>query len=216
MNAVFLGGSRAITRLTPDVRQRIDEIINQRLPILVGDANGADKAIQRYLASKRHREVTIFCTGDRCRNNVANWPAKRVTAHRRSKGVEFYAAKDREMAREATVGLMVWDGRSLGTALNVVRMLKQGKKVELYEIPTRKLWVLWSDQDWLSLLAQRDTRLTERLKRRIYQEPTPVPADAQRELPFANRGESQASQADDGRRPWDPTCAPKPGRLYHL
>ena len=46
MTKVFIGGSRRVTRLNADVQRRIDKIIEQGFPILVGDANGADKAIQ--------------------------------------------------------------------------------------------------------------------------------------------------------------------------
>ena len=44
MTRVFIGGSRQVTRLTADVQRRIDKIIEQGFSILVGDANGVDKA----------------------------------------------------------------------------------------------------------------------------------------------------------------------------
>ena len=46
MTAVFIGGSRRISRINVDVRARLDRIVENRLPILIGDANGADKAVR--------------------------------------------------------------------------------------------------------------------------------------------------------------------------
>jgi hypothetical protein len=46
MKKVLIGGSRQISRLNADLRSWIDEIMNQHLCVLVGDANGADKAVQ--------------------------------------------------------------------------------------------------------------------------------------------------------------------------
>jgi hypothetical protein len=195
MKVVFLSGSRAITRLGADVRRRIDEFVDQRVAILVGDANGADKTFQRHLALKRYQAVTVFFAGDRCRNNVAQWPARRVDAHKSSKGYEFYAHKDREMARDATDALMIWDGKSLGTALNVVRMLRQGKEVELYETSAKRHSVLRSETDWTGVLATRDRRFAEKLRERAAQEPALAPTDPQSSFGFAGSAESRTSES---------------------
>ena len=60
MTKVFIAGSRQITRLPADVRTRLDVMIEKGFQILVGDANGADKAVQRYLADKSY--PTSSCT----------------------------------------------------------------------------------------------------------------------------------------------------------
>jgi hypothetical protein len=61
MTKVFIAGSRRLSRLNADVKRRIDTTIEKDFTILVGDANGADKAVQRYLAEKglpqRHRPL---------------------------------------------------------------------------------------------------------------------------------------------------------------
>ena len=80
MTKVFIGGSRRVTRLNADVQRRIDKIIEQGFPILVGDANGADKAVQMYLRSRCYPKVDVFCTGGDCRNNVGDWPIRTVPA----------------------------------------------------------------------------------------------------------------------------------------
>jgi hypothetical protein len=60
MSIVFVAGSRQISRLPAEVRSRLDTMIEKGFQILVGDANGADKAVQRYLADQRTR--TSSCT----------------------------------------------------------------------------------------------------------------------------------------------------------
>jgi hypothetical protein len=45
--AVFVAGSRQIPRLPAEVRSRLGTMIEKGFQILVGDANGADKAVQR-------------------------------------------------------------------------------------------------------------------------------------------------------------------------
>ncbi len=61
---VFLSGSRKISRLNDDIRLRLDKITSQGLSIIVGDANGADKSIQTYLANIHYNYVTVFCSGE--------------------------------------------------------------------------------------------------------------------------------------------------------
>jgi hypothetical protein len=64
MSTVFVAGSREISRLCTEVKSRLDTMIENRFQILVGDANGADKAIQRYLADKSYPNVLVHCMKD--------------------------------------------------------------------------------------------------------------------------------------------------------
>ena len=50
---VFVAGSRQISRLPAEVTSRLDTMIEKGFQILVGDANGADKAVQRDLSSRQ-------------------------------------------------------------------------------------------------------------------------------------------------------------------
>ena len=79
MRKVFIGGSRRVTRLPSVVRQRIDRMITQKLPIVIGDANGADKAVQAYLASHGYGAVEVFCVRGSCRNNLGGWKIREVS-----------------------------------------------------------------------------------------------------------------------------------------
>src|SRR5437879_2302093 len=112
MNTVFIGGSRHISRLSNQVKERLHNITDSGAHVIVGDANGADKAVQRFLQEISYEKVTIFCSGDICRNNLGGWLTRNVKVPNDTKGFAFYAAKDREMAHQADFGLMVWDGKS--------------------------------------------------------------------------------------------------------
>ncbi len=114
MVKVFIGGSQSIRKLPTPVAARIDNIVERDFTVLIGDANGADTCVQKYLAEKGHAYALVFCTGV-CRNNVGGWKTVVVSANAGERGFDFYALKDREMAREVDYGFMVWDGRSKGT-----------------------------------------------------------------------------------------------------
>jgi hypothetical protein len=153
MRKVFIGGSRHVSLLTAPVRARLDTIMEKGLPVIVGDADGADKAVQQYLFSKSYKKVEVFCSGSACRNNVGHWHTRQVATAARDKGRAFYTAKDRAMAREAAYGFMVWDGKSTGTLLNVLRLLRQGKKVVVYSTRERRFAQLRASGQWDSFIA---------------------------------------------------------------
>jgi len=142
MTVVFIGGSRVVSRLNRRITERLDNIMNRQFSALIGDANGADKAVQRYFASRGYRNVTVHCM-DVCRNNVGEWPISRHTAQpnaRRDR--HYYAIKDEVMANQATCGFMLWDGRSKGTLANVLNLLNSQKKVLLYVSPKKSFFTL--------------------------------------------------------------------------
>lgn len=70
MKKVFFGGSRRLGRLNQKVQEHAANIIAERLQVLVGDANGADKAIQMFFAEKGYLNVVVFFAGAVCRNNL--------------------------------------------------------------------------------------------------------------------------------------------------
>ena len=167
MSKVFLGGSRHVSTLAPAVRTRLDRIIEKGLPIVLGDANGADKAIQQYLHARRYRNVEVFCSGSVCRNNLGGWDTREVVPAVRSRGFAFFAAKDREMARQARFGLMVWDGRSSGTVLNVLRLLHQGKKVAVYNVSEKQFTDLSAYDQWDDFISRYDDEVRTAIDARM-------------------------------------------------
>ncbi|MGY4233043.1 hypothetical protein ACVIIW_001990 [Bradyrhizobium sp. USDA 4449] len=166
MTTVFLGGSRKITRLPATLAQRLETIIASGFDIIVGDAPGADKALQKYLLDASYKKVTVYCSGDECRNNLGEWHQKLVSPGKETKGFKFFAAKDREMASSADIGLMVWDGQSPGTVLNVLRLIKAGKKAVLFDTPQRAAFNFTTLNDWSAFIAGCDQRFVDSLRER--------------------------------------------------
>ncbi len=58
---VFVAGSISIKRLTKAVTDRLDSIIAKRYDVLVGDAGGVDKAVQRHLHDYHYDRAAIYC-----------------------------------------------------------------------------------------------------------------------------------------------------------
>jgi hypothetical protein len=164
MTKVFIGGSRAVNRLSEAIRLRLDRIIEKGFPVIIGDANGADKAVQQYLDSKKYLNVEVFCSGHVCRNNIGNWKRQEVSSAARNKTYDFYAAKDRAMAEDATIGFMVWDGKSKGTLLNVFRLLEQQKKVVVYNTAEKRFYELQERAHWEAFIATCTGELRDKVE----------------------------------------------------
>jgi hypothetical protein len=152
---VFVAGSRAITRLPPEVRSRIDTMAEKQFTVLVGDANGADKAFQKYLADRAYPNVIVHFMKGRCRNNLGSWPAQEISAPRGARGFDFYAVKDVVMAEAADYGLMLWDGVSRGTLNNVVNLARRNKPVVMYIEPTKSVETIRSVEEVRSLIPSK-------------------------------------------------------------
>jgi hypothetical protein len=170
MTKIFIGGSRRVSRLSPQVRKRIDNITAKNLPILIGDANGADKAVQSYLHDKHYSNVEVFCSAGACRNNIGNWQVRSVATDTRGRNAHFYSAKDRAMTHEADIGLMVWDGGSAGTLLNVMRLISMKKKVVVYIVPDKKFREFRHQDEWESFFADCSVELRREVEQRATRE----------------------------------------------
>lgn len=158
MKRVFLGGSRRVSRLNANIRKRLNEIVVRQMQVMVGDANGADRALQRQLADWAYPHVVVYFVGAKPRNNEGAWPTFHVETAPRARGYEFYAQKDREMAKQAECGMMLWDGQSRGTLENVQNLVQRGAPVALYLSPAKKFVNIRSEEDLghLRALSNRD------------------------------------------------------------
>jgi len=155
---VFIAGSRRLSRLNNGVKRRIDKIVEKGFAVLVGDANGADKAVQRYLHSKSYNSVIVFCMEGACRNNIGQWPTRTIkAADPTRRNFAYYSAKDRAMVDEADYGLMLWDGRSRGTLRSIVQLVQQGKPVLVYTSADKSFSALRQPNDLAKVLGHVDT-----------------------------------------------------------
>lgn len=132
MTTVFIAGSRNIKNLDIEVTSRINNIIEQKYDIVLGDAAGADTSIQSYLNEKSVKNITIYCSGEIPRNNLGNWPTSNVFSKAAPGSREFFTAKDIKMAEVADFGLMIWDTKSTGTLSNTIELLRRKKKTLVF------------------------------------------------------------------------------------
>jgi hypothetical protein len=152
MTTVFIAGSRKISRLPPEMETRLNSIVEKGFEVVIGDADGADAACQSYLADRGYANVTVYCVGHKCRNNAGKWPLREVEAPPGARGFEFYAIKDRAMAKIATHGLMLWDGQSKGTLANIKNLTRDQKPVVVFVSTSRAVHTLKNERDLSELL----------------------------------------------------------------
>jgi predicted XRE-type DNA-binding protein len=151
MTTVFIAGSISISRLHEKVADRINKIVSSDFNVVVGDADGADTSIQECLRRYQAGKVTVYCTGESPRNNVAEWPVHRVVSKAKAGARAYFTAKDLEMARDSDYGLMVWDCKSTGTLSNVIELLREKKKSVVF-VNKNKDFVTVSDEGDLERL----------------------------------------------------------------
>ena len=155
MTSVFIGGSRRLGRMNAELSRRRDTIIQKQFRVLVGDANGFDRAAQAYLAERGYAAVVVYCTSGECRNNVGGWAVRAVEYDGRGRDRAFYTAKDDAMLGDADYGLFAWDGKSQGTLRNVRKMAELGKPSAVYVSPQKRFVTVRNLEDASAL--SRDT-----------------------------------------------------------
>jgi hypothetical protein len=165
---VFIAGSRRLARINNDVKARIENIVGKGLVVVVGDANGVDKAVQQYLSSRKYRNVVVFCMEGGCRNNIGGWPTRTITAAEpRRRDFAYYSTKDRAMSEEADYGLMLWDGRSRGTLTNIVHLVREGKPVVVYVAPENSFYTLRQSRQLAKMLDRFDPTALARIEHEL-------------------------------------------------
>lgn len=144
---IFVSGSLSIRQLPQAVKARLGKIVDDGVPVLVGDARGVDTAVQLYLSDWNVDAVTVFCTGSTPRNNIGGWPVTRVKSDARPGTREWHSAKDREMSLLAGTGLVIWDGTSKGSGFNIRRLSDRGCPVIIYLHPAGRFVQLSTDAE---------------------------------------------------------------------
>jgi len=152
MTMIFLGGSRDIFELPVPVIERIGAIVAAEHGVLIGDAPGADAEMQGLLAGYSYEHVGVFHAGPKPRNNLGDWAAYHIPPADGAQGFAAQAGKDREMARRADFGLMIWDGASPGTCLNVLRLAVIGSPCVVFDTMRGMVATVRSIADWRAML----------------------------------------------------------------
>jgi len=133
-NSVFISGSIAIKTLPQEVKDSIHKIINNKMEILVGDANGIDSLVQDYCFSLKYFHVTVYSISSLPRYKASDkFGVKIVTVPTEIKGGrERQQEKDKAMTNDSQYSFVIWDGKSKGSYANMLRAFEQDKKIKLY------------------------------------------------------------------------------------
>ena len=167
MTTVFVSGSRRVSRINDMIRNHIRNMMDKDFRIVVGDADGADLALQKFLAEMRYPNVVVFCSGKTCRHNIGEWNTREVSVDPHLKGRAFYEQKDKVMAAEADYGFVLWDGKSTGSISNVFELLKRGKKIVVYFVPEKQFITVSFLDDAKELLSKCDPEAFHVISKKI-------------------------------------------------
>ena len=143
MTTVFIAGPIKIKHLDRKFKERIDKIIVSGIDLVVGDADGADTAIQTTLFEqggsnttvnevKKRQRAAMGQSGETIWADVDNGPIHSVTPDLAPGSRAYFTAKDVAMAEAADYGLMMWDATSTGTLSNVIELLGRKKKSAVF------------------------------------------------------------------------------------
>ncbi|WP_187367244.1 hypothetical protein [Massilia mucilaginosa] len=154
MTTIFIAGSIKIKHLHDEVQARIMNILAMQYDVVVGDAGGADSAIQQFLSDQGAARVMVYCSGEHPRNNIGRWPVHQVATYHAKRSRAWFTAKDVAMAQAADLGLMVWDGISTGTLSNVVELLARKRNSLVFTNTDRQFHRILSVDDLQALVAR--------------------------------------------------------------
>jgi hypothetical protein len=166
MEKVFIAGPLKIRSLDKNIKERLDNIIQKKIEVLVGDANGIDKAVQEYLSSRNYRNTTVYCI-NKPRNNVGDWNIKSIPCGDATISFSEYVKKDLAMAKDTDFGFMIWNGKSNGTLNNTLNLLESGKKTRLYLKPAGVFYTIIKLNDLEKLLKNCDKEDLNIIDRKI-------------------------------------------------
>jgi hypothetical protein len=167
MAMIFIGGSRDIVALPDPAIERIGSIVAAEHGVLIGDAPGADAEVQSLLAGYGYEHVGVFHAGKEPRNNLGDWAAYHVPPPAGAQGFAVHAEKDREMARRADFGLMVWDGASPGTCLNILRLATIGSPCVVYDMMRGKVATVHNVANWRAMLDNAGAEVRRAVEARM-------------------------------------------------
>lgn len=167
MTKVFISGSRMISRLNTEVSTRLENIVFKGHEVLTGDANGVDKAIQRFFFDRAYDDVTIYHVGESPRNNVGDWRSVSVEVRGNPRGRDLYTQKDKRMAEVADTGLIIWDEKSSGSVQNMIWMINNYKPSLVYMNASKRFVKICNADDLSKSLSDIDPEDRTEINRKI-------------------------------------------------
>lgn len=167
MTKIFISGSRAIENISPLVTERIDKMLDREQTIFVGDADGVDSSIQKYIHLKGYSKLFVYCVNNEVRNNIGEWNIKSVSTTLKQGTRSYFTVKDTAMARDCDFGFMIWDAKSVGTLKNALELLQLNKSSVVFINKTEEFHVIKSTDDFESLLAFMSTSALNKAENKL-------------------------------------------------
>lgn len=110
--------------LPPEVRERIDVAVEAGMTIVVGEARGACRRYQDYLASKGYHDVVVGHAKS-IRYNAGDWETRQYGSDLKS--------RERGMIEDCDSAIIIWVDNSSVIAENLEYLKRLGKLTFLYE-----------------------------------------------------------------------------------
>lgn len=129
---IMIVGSHTVSQPDHTVKMKISNICDQGWYILVGDHSGLDAALQDYLVDMHTDRVRVYTARPQPHHNLGRWPVRHPPKEGRWAGVPKYLQNTLAMADSADCGMVLWDGKSMGTYFVIVSLVEQGKSVWVY------------------------------------------------------------------------------------
>jgi hypothetical protein len=167
MPMIFIGGSNDIIALPEHAIERIGSIVTAEHGVLIGGAPGADAEMQGLLMGYGYGHVGVFCAGDKPRKNLGDWTVYRVPPPEGVQGFAVHAAKDREMARRADYGLMIWDCESPGTVFKVLRLAMANKPCVTYDMMRGRVATTYDIAGWRAIFHNAGPGVRQQVEARM-------------------------------------------------
>ena len=123
--------------LPKEIRQVLQQCMDEKVNIVVGDAPGIDRQVQNFLNRHKYDRVEVYGPGQQVRYSAnKRWKTNPIDdPDHEPMSSEWLAKKDIAMERVATEGLaVVLDEGAKATRNNVARLEANGKPVSVYEL----------------------------------------------------------------------------------
>ena len=124
-------------QLSKEIQNELDKYIASKSKIVVGDAPGIDRQVQRYLNKKQYSNVEVYGPGKQVRYSAnSRWKTNPIDAPEFEEGSkEWLRKKDIAMTDIATEGLaVILDEGAKATRNNIARLNEQGKSTKVFEL----------------------------------------------------------------------------------
>ena len=139
---LLLMGSKAFRQdvLPEQVKKLLDKAMARTMKIVVGEAPGANRRFQDYLASRNYQHVVVGHAKS-MRYNAGDWKTKQYG--------EKVSEREKNMIKECDSAIIIWADHSGVIAENLEILKRAGKPTFIYEYSnkTEKGKAGWIDPD---------------------------------------------------------------------